>query len=963
MKQSIIAILILISSIPAIAADFRGKVVDGKENSPLFGATIQLLNKDMKPEYYDKATKKGEFELKGVKNGQYTIKITYVGYKTIQEGLKINNQTKADLGTYRMEAEDVQTGDVLVTAQMPIGEMKEDTSQFNAQAYKTAPDAVAEDLVKKMPGIEVSTDGTIKAQGETIKKVLVDGKPFFGDDPKMAMKNLPAEIIDKIQIYDKASDNAEFSGVSDGETDKAINIITKRDKRFGQIGKVSAGYGSDNKYSADLFWNIMNEEARISIIGLANNVSKQNFSMEDIMGVYGSSGNRMRPPSGGMRPNMNNSELRPGGDHFDNVSTFMVGQSDGIVTTNSIGTNYSDQFGETAELSGSYFFNKSNNENLQISNKQYLDSTQLLENSLGDGGSDNYNHRFNMKLQVNLDSNNAFMFRPKFTAQNNEMNSMSSLVQQYTNGDKANSSKNDFLSDYSGINFSNDLTYRYKFDTKDRALSFTLSNSYNDKDGYSKQNTTTDRYLDTLNPTVATTTKTDRRTDLFSKDLGWGAEILFSEPIFDNSKIQISYNYTNKKSESDKDARDFDAATNSYSIADTALSNQFENTFSTHKAGIGYNMKEGIFELDAGLNYQISKLNSEQIFPFTTKVDYQMENLLPTMRMTMKFSKATSWRLRYRSNVISPSVSQLQEVLDESNELQVYIGNSHLRPQYSHSLMSRFMTMSGDMTNVFMIFGGVNFRNDYISNSYFTNYTGQDKTIEGVLVKAGTQLTRPVNLDGYWDSRLFMNYGFPMPLIRSNLNLGFGGTYTSTPSLVNGIENKSDAWALNTNLNVGSNISEDLDFNINGGYTYNITNSSISSSSANSKYNTYSLNLDLNWTMFWGIFLQAKSINTFYSGANFDKGDYDVNLLNFSIGKKFLPKNAAEIKLTVFDALKSNKSVSNNTADNYTEFVTNTILKQYVMLSFSYNLRSFGGGSGSKEGEGFPRPKRDMRED
>lgn len=931
------------------AADYTGKVVDAGDSSPLFGATVQLYNSAQKSVYHDKAKKSGSFTLEGVKNGKYTMKITYVGYETLEQTLNLNNNSKSSLGTFKLKISDVLTDDVVVEAQMPIGEIVEDTSQFNAAAYKVAENAVAEDLVKKIPGVEVSSDGTITAQGETVKKVLVDGKPFFGNDPQMAMKNLPADIIDKVQVYDASSGNAEFSGNTDGETEKALNIITKRDKRSGHFGRVTAGYGTDEKYSGDIFWNIMNEEARISIIGLTNNVNKQNFSIEDIIGAAGGSTGGRRPPRGGLRPSNSNSELAPGGGGFNSISSFLVGQNDGLVTTNSVGVNYSDQYGSVAEITGSYFFNMSDNENKKQTDREYFlegDSLQLY-NQLGEGTSDNYNHRGNLRLQIDVDSSNAFLIEPSVSAQQNEMNTYASTVNQYQNGELINRADNKYKSEYDGMNFSNDITYRHKFANKNRNLSLSFSNSYQDKDGYSMQDATTDYlsqgYTDTLK----------QKTDLFNKSVGLSGEVRYTEPIFENSQLQFSYNIDNTNSQSDKKANLFDEESNNYSIFDTTLSSNYKSTFTSQKIGGSYKYKKGIVNLSAGLFYQHSELSGEQIFPYASNVDYEMGSLLPTFRLNLKFSQRNRFNLRYRTKVLSPTVTQLQEVVDNSNTLQLSIGNSDLKPQYSNTINARYMQMSNDMTRFFMIMGAVNFRNNYITNSYYT--ATADTTLYDVSLAAGSQLVRPINVDGYFDSRFMMNYGFPFPLIRSNLNWGVGATFSHTPTVTNGLKNTSNAYALNTNLNIGSNISENLDFNVNAGYTYYITDNSISSSSSNNKYNVVNLNVDLNWTMFWGIFLQASSSNAFFNGANYDSGDYNTNLLNFSIGKKFLAGNAAEIKLTVYDLLNKNKSVSNNTTEYYNEFVTNTQLKQYFLLSFSYNLKKFGSSSNSSD-DGMPGP-------
>jgi hypothetical protein len=934
-----IATLAILAPVILLAAEFTGKVIDSKSSDPLMGASIQVFDSKSKLITGAKTNKKGAFELSIAKNGDYTFHVSFVGYEKFEKSVKISDKTKKDLGIFELVLFEIQTDEALVTAKMPIGETKEDTASFNAGAYKTAPDAVAEDVIKKMPGVEVSADGSIKAQGESVKKVLVDGKPFFGDDPTIAMKNIPADMIDKIQIFDKSSDQAEFSGMNDGETSKAINIITKSDRRKGQIGKFNAGYGSDQRYAGSFSLGLMNASEKLFVLGLFNNTNQQNFSFEDIMGVFGGGGGRMmRPPAGAMPKNGGNSELRPGGGMFSNISSFMVSPTDGIAKTNSIGANYTNVFNNNFEVNGSYFFNSTNNDNTQNTDRNYFisaDSMQLY-NQDGSGRASNLNHRLSLKATYEIDSNNAIMWTPVASYQDNEMRSLATTVNQYENGALLNQSKNNYSTDYTGSSFSSDLQFRHKFETKGRTISATISNSYSDKDGYSLQNAFTSYYQNAISDTI------NQKADLFNKNIGIGAELVYSEPITDNSQLQVNYNFSNKVSNSDKTTNSLDEAKSIYNVLDTALSNKFENTFTTHKAGLGYVYSTKALTFNAYLNYQNSTLNSEQTYPYKAKVDYETGNLLPSMMLKLNFDKSTNMRLRYRTSVMSPSVTQLQEVVDNSNPLQLSVGNSGLKPQYSHAIMARFGNMSPDMSQMLMLFGGLNFRNNYIANSYFT--AARDTVINNINVKSGGQLTRPVNLDGFWDANLFFGYGFPVSFIMSNLNLGGGGRYSKTPGLINDKENTSNTYSLMANMNLGSNISQELSFNINGSYSYNITQNSLKKQS-DVIYNNYNVFIDFNWIFWEGFFINATSQNMMYYGKQYKDGKSNVYLLNLAFGTKLF-KNSAEIKLTCYDVLNNNKSISNNTTDYYTEIVKSTALKQYFLLSFSYNFKNFGGGGG-----------------
>ncbi len=952
MKIIRIAAIIILFTMNISAAEISGIIKDAKTNEALSGATI-TLNQDSDVKYGERSKSSGKFAFKDIKAGTYSLKITYIGYAKFEQSIKLSAKQIENLGTLSLSPEEITTEDVLVTAKMPIGETKEDTTIFNAGAYKTNPDATAEDLVKKMPGVQVDASGTVKSQGETVKKVLVDGKPFFGDDPTVALKNIPADVIDKIQIYDKLSDQAEFSGFDDGNTDKAMNIITKSYKRYGQFGKLNAGYGTDDKYAATGTINVFNGDLRWTVLALSNNTNQTNFSIEDIVGAYSSGGgNRMPRPPGGGQPSKkmtSNSELRPTGGMFENISSFMVSPTDGIAKTNSIGTNFSDLwFNDKVEFNGSYFFNNSHNDNEQLSLKDYYLSADSIQNydQSGTAGSDNYNHRVNFKIKYAIDEDNSIMFRNSIGYQNYESNGDYNSFTLLNRLDSINSAYGYYGSNYNGLNLSNTLSYRHRFDTSGRILTINLSTSYNEKDGNSFNNSYTTYYssinsIDTI----------DQKADNNSNTFGYGLELTYAEPLSEVSQLQLVYSANKSNSNSNTRTLSYNALLNDYSSLDSTLSNETESDYITQKAGITYKLKGKIFNMSLGTNYQNSSLNSDQVFPNYLNTKRTFDNFLPNAQIRFKFNQRTNLRFDYRTSTLAPSITQLQDVIDNSTSTQLTSGNINLQPQYSHTLNLRFHNMSENMSNIFMTMFAVNFRNNYITNSYLiaTKDTMLNATTK---LASGSQFSKPINLNGYWDSRAFINYGFPVGLISSNLNLGTGITYTHTPSLVNNVESKSDAWSINSMFNLGSNISENLDFNANLNYNYNITKNQTSSKSSN-HYSTIGVGFDMNWIIWEGFFVNANFRSTFYKGDNVNSANSDSKILNFSVGKKLF-NNMFELRLTANDLLDNNKSYSTDYSEYYTQTTTNTVLKKYVLLSLTYNLKNFSGTAGGTNTGGMP---------
>ncbi len=918
-----------------------GKALDSISKSPMISATVVLNDKNKETKYHDLTNIKGEFEIKEVKQGEYTLKITYVGYRDIEKKIIVKDKD-IKLGNLFVSQTNITTDEVDVTANAPIGEQKEDTTIFNANSIKTLPDANAEDLVKKLPGVQVESDGKVKAQGEEVKKVLVDGKQFFGDDPTLSLRNLPADVIDKVQIYDKMSEQAEFTGFDDGQSSKTMNIITKNNKRSGTFGKFSGGYGHQDKYIASLNLNIFDNAQRISMMGISNNISQQNFSIMDILDMAGGGGQRgqfLRMAFRGGGPG----GFRPGGGESrmlsqSGIGDFMVGQMDGISSTHAFGINYSDDWSEDIEFSGSYFFNYTENRNDQTLNREYTLISDSLSyyNQNTDSYNKNNNHRFNFRLKYDIDTNNSIILRPYLTVQASNVDNNQLSEYLLSDGNPLNTSDNLYKSSYEGLNFSNELLYRHKFETKGRTFSISLNTGLNDKNGsgnqltesmYNKMNQTT---YDTLNQKSISPVG----------GYGLSGNISYTEPLADNQQLQFSYNANYNLNNSDKRTYDFNPESIDYDILDTMLSNKFDNYYFTQRPELSYRLKSDEMNFTAGLAYQRAELNSLQDFPHSLSMNYKFDNILPSMRLTYKFSKTDNLNIFYRTSTNSPSISQLQNVIDVSNPMQLSTGNPALEQQYSHFLMGRFSSFSADFNNVILGFTSFNYRTNTIANSTFI--ATQDTTLErGIILPAGGQLTKPVNLGASMNISSFFTYGFPINLIKSKMNLNLGGSYSRTPSLVNNITNFLNAYNTNLQIVLTSNISEDLDFTLSSRGNFAITKNSIREELDNN-YNYYTNSLNFQWIIWEGVFFNVDLRNQFYTGL-VQENNNNFTLLNLGIGKKLFTNNAGEIKLTVFDALKQNKSIQTNVTDYYIEYSQNKILQQYIMLTFTYNLRAFGG--------------------
>src|SRR6478672_7097949 len=457
-RIKLLVAILLLFSIGINAQSLKGRLFDPSNNRPLRRASVNLTSlKDSTQKFNIISDSSGRFEFKNLYTDSFALRISFVGYADFTQIVGINNGT-LDLGTLFIPKSIKQLGEVVVVSKVPPVQQKGDTLEYNASQFNVNPDATAEDMVKKLPGVTVDKQGTVTAQGEQVRKVTIDGRDFFGDDATAALRNLPAEIIDKIQVFDRLSDQAQFTGFDDGNTLKSLNIVTKANMRNGQFGRIYAGYGTDDRYAAGGNVSFFKDNRRISVVGNFNNVNQQNFASQDLLGVTSGGGKRGGFGGfGGKQGNRAGGNRASGGTNFGNQSNFLVGQQNGIAITNAAGINFADQWGKKLTVSGSYFFNNSNNLNNQVADQRSLNGTDLYkENSLSKNN--NYNHRINLRLDYKIDSANSILITSSINLQKNNGNSIYSTDAGFAEIVKS-SSNNTTNTDVSGYNIGNNILF------------------------------------------------------------------------------------------------------------------------------------------------------------------------------------------------------------------------------------------------------------------------------------------------------------------------------------------------------------------------------------------------------------------------------------------------------------------------------------------------------------------------
>lgn len=914
----------------------KGQLVNAQDTTALYGAVVVLRHFPDSTLKGGAADTSGKFEFTNLQRGRYRMTIRYSSFLPVTQMIMIKDSS-VDLGVIPMYPDSHLLNTVVIKTNMIRVVAKNDTIEMNAAAFKTNPDATAEDLVAKMPGIQV-VNGEVKAQGETVQKVLVDGKEYFGEDASSVLKNMPADMVEKIQVFDQRSDQSIFSGVDDGNTKKTMNIVTKNQYSNATFGKVYAGYGTEDHYQAGFVINDFRQQQKFTLLGNFNNINQVNFSQSDLGGITGNSGGRTYSKGGG------------GGRGGDNG--FLVGKQNGITGVNSFGLNYTNKWSSKLQMTGSYFFNTTDNVNESVTERTYYApalGSKYVQNSSSQ--SFNRSHRGNLRLEYNPDSLNNFVFAPKF---NYQFTDYSSAMSAFNSRDNAmtNSTVSNNWSENESWSLSGSMNYRHRFAKPGRTLSVEFNGSYTDKVGQGQLRsnnkwyglTDSSEYLNQNSNAVG---------------LSWMVSpvVTWSEKAGKQGIISFTYNPSWSLNTSNKRTLEFDSLASDYVRVDSTVSSNYENLVQSHKAGVSYRINKNGVSWNLGLDGVRTQLEGENFFPDSISTDKTFYNLLPSVTLQIKKKKSTSIRVTYRSSTNTPSITQLQAVVDNTNPLMLNSGNPNLRQSYTHMMFSRYTYTNIETASSFFLFVSGSVISDYIGSSLLI---AESDTVlsNGVTLARGGQYTRPVNLQGYYSVNTFGAYSTPLTKMKSNLNLNWSYGLNSSPGVINGVKNIAFSNTFSAGAGLTSNISEKLDFTLGWNSTYVLTRNTRSTETSNSYY-YHTPSAKVNWIIGSGFLINSDLSYSTYRGLG-EGFNQDFVLWNAALGYKFAKNQQCEVRITAFDILKQNNSLSRTISETYYEDVRTNVLTQYFMLTFTWNIKKFRpvadtsdkGGKGAGTGNG-----------
>ena len=931
--RKVIAILIFNMIGLAIAAQRNGGVsglaYDSAAQQPVAMATVTILDKkDSSLVTFTMTGPDGKFDLKGIANGEYRLLITHVNYHNSNSLFTISDaKKKAELGNITMTDLSKMLTEAVVRNEAPPITMIADTIQYNAGSFKTAPNASVEQLLKKLPGVKVEKDGSIKAQGEKVQRVLVDGKEFFGNDPKVATKNLPADAVDKVQVYDKQSDQAQLTGFDDGNYEKTINLKLKKDKKKGAFGKVNAGGGTNDRFEGKFNVNSFKGARQLSAIGMGNNDNAEGFSFMDILNFTGAM-SKMQQGGGNVNISVTSD---------DPMAVMMGGgRNSGITTAWGGGLNYNDIIGTKLDLQSNYFYSRYNPYSETHTRRQYFlpDSSYYYTQ---DGNSDNLNntHRVNLNMLFQLDSFNTLRVVPSFSYQDSRTRSRSDYQTRGGSGILANDGFSDNTGNNHGYNFSNDLIWRKKFRKRGRTFSLALQNGLNQSDGdgslYSVNHFYNNGVLSQIDSIDQIYTSSG---DLKSYNLRG----VYTEPIGKRSLLEFSLGHSNSKSTADKFTYDFNRITGKHEVLNPYLSNQFENSYGYTNGGIRWRYQKRKVSMALGMAWQQSDLEGTIKSGIKDSViSKTFRNVLPNARFQYNFTKFKSLQLNYSTSVNQPTMSQLQPVPDNSNPLNIREGNPYLKQEYNHAVMAHLNLMNPYKNRSLFAFINAQLTQNKIVNYDVVDYQGR-------------KTTKPVNVNGVFNMNSDISYSMPVRALKATLEVRAGNSYYSGKQFINTQVNGIRQWTMGPEVRLDITPNDKISFGLNASVDQTRTKYTIQQK-LNTKYLSQVYGTSIDWEMPKKFYFSTEfnyTINSQRAGGFNNK----LPIWDASISRQVLKFNRGELKFSARDLLNKNIGISRTSNQNYIEDARVLTLRRFFLLSFTYSLsktglNNAGGGGGA----------------
>ena len=892
--------------------NLKGKVLDEKTNLPIESATVYLSNvKDSTVIDYTITDKFGKFNFKIKKiDKPVYLKVSFVTYGDYKEELKSIDIDK-DFGTIILKEAVNTLNEVVVKGQAPPIRIKKDTLEFNVSSFKVRPDTNVETLLKQLPGVEIDADGKITVNGKEVNQILVNGKPFFDKDGKVALQNLPSDIINKVQVTDTKTKKEEKTGAASSSSSASINLTIDENKNKGFFGKFMAGKGSDKRYESSTLINYFKNKRKISVLASSNNINSIGFSMDEVFDNMG----------GGRNSNVWMSD-----NGTFSINGRRYGSGSGITRSNMVGINYSDEWTKRTETSLSYFYSDANTKNTNRTNLiNFLPSGNFTTNSNSSSIEDRYAHNASAVFEFKIDSTMSIVLEPNFTKSNIKNGNLSSQTSFDATNAKLNESTADNSSENDNNNFTNTLSFTKSFKKKGKYVSLVFEN---------ENGTTTDKnYLKSKTIFYQGAIPDDDRNQFNnSKNLTakYRTEFEFTQPITDSLQVKLGLEYKYNKDKDNRNSLDFDTTTQDYSLVNNLLANEFnslERTFSPN-TGLVFTRKK--FNIDLNMGTTIINFNNDANY-LNVNSGLNKNYVIPSIRAYggYRFSKSKNIWFNYNYNYDLPSAKQLLPIEDLANPLNTYIGNPNLDLNKYHNFYFSYRNFDYATRSGYGTYMGGNFYNNQVvsSVSYDVNRK-RTTTYDNV---AGTYSSW---FGLYWNKSFKKEANKYRFELRANNNFGLSKGFTDS-QLYN-----AKTYSFSPRASFTYDYGEILTINPSYNYSYNTTSYTNYVVDKASNF-THKLNLQVTsyWPKNWTF---GNDFGYNYNSNIADGFKKDFYLWNTSLSYSFFEKKLMA-KVKVYDILNQNQSATRTISATSIRDEENTVLKRYIMFSLTYKIEKFAG--------------------
>jgi hypothetical protein len=891
-----------------------GTVIEADTKEPAVRATVQLLALPDSTYAVGTATvDKGRFTLPQVAAGRYVLQITSVGFQRKRVPVRLTSSNlNRNVGVITLESDAILLQEAVVTAEAPPVTVRADTTEYAASAYRTPEGAMLEELVKKLPGAEVSEDGTITVNGKEIKKIMVDGKEFFTDDPKVAMKNLPVNMVEKVKAYDKKSDMARITGIDDGEEETVLDLTVKKGMKQGWIGNLIAGAGNKDRYEAGGMLSRFQDDSSFSAIASMNNTNNKGFS------EFGDAGQGL---GGG-------------------------GAGSGITTARSLGLNYAKDT-KKLQVGGNVQYGYSDNDaQSKTSAERFLGNESSFDNSTNSSERKRHDVRADIRLEWRPDTMTTIVFRPNASYSHTDSHSNSWSETRANDLSPVNEKTTSGFSKSNNFSFNGRLEAFRKLNNKGRNISFRAGFGYSDGETNSISNSETTFYAYDRDSVVEWERTTGRDND----SRNWNVSASYTEPVFKNHFLQMRYEFAHRKRLSESLVSDPDSVMPNGYVE--SLSSRVENFYDTHSVDASIRGVHPKMMYSAGLTLTPQSSRSETTIGPNSSKQLPTQNVLnfaPQVMLRYMFNKQHVFMLRYRGRSSEPDIEDLQQVISQTDPLNIRYGNPNLKPSFTHNVMMFYNKYVPEYMRSYAL-------NLFYSNTQnaVANQTSYDPSTGGIV-------SRRVNVNGNWNARGFFSFNTPLKnkkyTISSNTNAQFRDQVSYSSVSRSGDSPKESELSTTHNLTLGQRLTssyraDKFDISLNASVNYNLTRNSTQTNSNRETFDYY-LGGNTNVTLPWELYV---STDVNYRIKDGYSGDFNTNeiIWNAQVSKNIL-NNKATLRFKIYDILKEQSNLSRSISETRMSDTEYNTLGSYFMVHFVYRLNTLGGKSPSRRrfgGEG-----------